>query len=362
MRNMNEIEIKDELKALNKRHKVKIRAKKRNDGSYSIYLDTHISASKRNYEFLELYLTGNPTHDKEIWTRAYKARDIRESELEMMPTASTWKKKQDFKEYFLAISKTRSNVWSCAIKAFNEFNPKPIPFTAINNRLIEDYKDYLLSKLENNSAILYLGILKTALNESVKDEILQVNPAKYVSIRHLEKERTHLDQNELELLKNTPCKYSEVKRAFLFACYTGLRYSDIELLSWDKIDLTHGFISIRQKKTKELLTIPMIPQAKSLLSNAPGSGKVFGLPCPQWVNRIMKQWGEAAGISKNLTFHVARHTFAVQGLEAGIDIAVLQKLLGHTLLSTTMIYAKVSKNLLQQAAEKLNKHYGGDRQ
>lgn len=73
----------------------------------------------------------------------------------------------------------------------------------------------------------------------------------------------------------------------------------------------------------------------------------------------MKNWGEAAGISKNLTFHVARHTFAVQGLEAGIDIAVLQKLLGHTLLSTTMIYAKVSKNLLQQAADKLNKHYGG---
>lgn len=359
MKNMNESEIKDELKAINKRHKVKIRAKKRNDGSFSIYLDTW-QAGKRNYEFLDLCLTGNPTHDKEIRSRAYKARDIRESELEMMPSAMTWKKKQDFKEYWLAISKNRSNVWNSAIKAFAEFYPKPIPFTAINNRLIEDYKDYLLSRLENNSAILYLGILKTALNEAVRDEILPSNPAKYVSIRHIEKERTHLDQNELDLLVSTPCKLSEVKRAFLFACYTGLRYSDIELLTWDRIDIVNNFISIRQKKTKELLTIPMIPQAKALLTDVAGTGKVFGLPGPQWVNRILKQWGEAAGISKNLTFHVARHTFAVQGLEAGVDITVLQKLLGHTLLSTTMIYAKVSKNLLQQAADKLTKHYGGN--
>lgn len=349
----------ERFEAYNKGQHVKLRAKPLSDGSYSLFLDTYIDG-RRSLEYLSKYLIGNRLTDNDTIRKAAMQRDIRESELETGTTASRWKAKSDFKEYWRSLAKNKAQTWIRSLKAFDEFIPGFLPFTALDNRLITDFKDFLLKTRANNTAWLYLNILKSALYEAVKDNILLISPGRFVSIKKMETERPHLDQDEIAKLKATPCKLYEIKRAFLFSCYTGLRLSDIHSLDWDNINIFAESISIRQQKTKELLTIPLIPEARALLSEEPGAGKVFALPSNVYINKILKEWIMASGITKQITFHASRHTFAILGLEAGLNPNVLQKWLGHKVLTTTMVYAKMQDKILFAAGKTLSDHLGAN--
>ena len=168
-----------------------------------------------------------------------------------------------------------------------------------------------------------------------------------------------MEQYEINALANTKCKYPNVKYAFLFACQCGLRLIDIENLVWGNI--TEDKVCFRQKKTDQMNYQPLSMSAKMILDKVKGkmdihhyNDKVFNLPTRPTINNTIKTWAKKAGIkNKNVSFHSARHSFATISLGAGVDIYTVQKLLGHSDIASTQVYAKVTDHLKINAINKL---------
>ena len=162
----------------------------------------------------------------------------------------------------------------------------------------------------------------------------------------------------MQALVKTDCESKQLKTAFLFACLTGLRWSDINKLVWSEVqhsDEMGYYIRFRQQKTKGAETLPISEQARNMLGEEKEkTERVFkGLKYSAWHNVKLAQWVLRAGITKNITFHCARHTYATLQLTMGTDIYTVSKLLGHRELKTTQIYAKVIDNKKKEAANKI---------
>ena len=172
-----------------------------------------------------------------------------------------------------------------------------------------------------------------------------------------ESTRMYLTIEEVKKAAQTDCDSDLIKRAFLFSCLTGLRRSDILKLTWGEVQQQGDYTRIifRQKKTKGQEYLDITPQAAEMLgSRGKASELVFkGIPCTSTTNNIIKIWIQRAGIDKEITFHCARHTFAVMMLDLGTDIYTVSKLLGHRELSTTQIYAKVLDKNKQAAVSRI---------
>lgn len=142
----------------------------------------------------------------------------------------------------------------------------------------------------------------------------------------------------------TPCRRDDIGKAYLFACFSGLRISDIRALRWKNIIVEDGqfFAMLFMQKTGKELKIPLPDKAMEIISiRGNDEDKVFFLPSNPTVEDNLKKWAEAAGINKHLTFHTARHTYATLLLTLGADLYTVSKMLGHTNVATTQIYAKV---------------------
>lgn len=226
--------------------------------------------------------------------------------------------------------------------------------TATSIRHKEDKKP-----LTGRTAHLYFSILVTALNEAVRAKLITINPATNLSredkkpIKPEKSQRAYLDISEVKQLIETECSHPNIKSAFLFACFTGLRLSDIVGLTWDNVINHDGqlFISIKMQKTRELLTMKLNKQAQKWMPQKTGK-EVFELPNNGvTINRVLKKWAEQAGIMKDICFHVSRHTFATMELTLGADLYVVSKLLGHTNVGTTQIYADIVNKKREEAIE-----------
>ena len=189
------------------------------------------------------------------------------------------------------------------------------------------------------------------MNKAVKEEILPSNPAHKIDYKNRpqqgEATKQYLTFDEVKALIATPCKYDVLKRAFLFACFCGLRYSDIKGLVWGKVQSIKSGekqVEIKQQKTGEPLYLPLSPNALQWLperGQAKDTDKVFQLPHVSTVEKYLPIWAKEAGVNKHITFHVSRHTNATLMLYFGADIYTVSKLLGHTNVKTTQIYAKI---------------------
>ena len=149
---------------------------------------------------------------------------------------------------------------------------------------------------------------------------------------------------ELNRLAQTPCD-PLLKRAALFSALTGLRHCDIQKLKWSEIEVFNGGyrLNFTQQKTKGVEYMPISEQAFQLCGERKdGEQLVFGgLPDPSWINRPIKKWVAEAGITKHITYHCFRHSYATLQLAGGTDIYTVSKMLGHTNVRTTQVYAKV---------------------
>ncbi len=154
--------------------------------------------------------------------------------------------------------------------------------------------------------------------------------------------RTYLTLDEIRLLHGCPSGPERVRNAFLFSCFCGLRWSDVKSLTWDDIRPEKDRFAIvkRMEKTQEWVVTPLSQEAASFLPPRTGDF-VFDLPTSTAANADLKRWAKAAGIRKKMTFHTARHTFATLLLTLGADLYTTSKLLGHTNITTTQIYAEV---------------------
>lgn len=207
-------------------------------------------------------------------------------------------------------------------------------------------------RLRPNSVRMHYDRIVWVLNAAHKDGLLPFNPAARVDAKEkprIEKvERPYLTADELASLVATPCPDPELKRAFLFSCYTGLRKSDVQALTWDNI--YNRSISVRMQKTGSPITIPLSPTAEKYLgTRGKKTEHPFTFKSDRQMYRDLVAWGNAAGIEKHVTFHMSRHTFATLALTYGADIYTISKLLGHTNLKTTQIYAQIVDKKKEEA-------------
>jgi len=254
--------------------------------------------------------------------------------------------------------------WQRTGEFLKQFTGDTLLFSKIDNRFAEEFKRFLLSapcggnrggNISTNTAATYYSIFKAALKQAFIDGYLTVDlSAKIKGIQEQESRREYLTVEELNTLAVTPCERDVLKRAALFSVLTGLRHCDIQKLRWKEISMdgNQARLHFTQQKTKGVEYTPISEQALQLCEE-PGTPEqlVFeDLPDPSWISRPVKQWVEAAGIKKKITFHCFRHTFATLQLSSGTDIYTVSKMLGHTNVKTTQVYAKVVDEKKNKAA------------
>ncbi|CAI8199476.1 MAG: Tyrosine recombinase XerD [Formosa sp. Hel1_33_131] len=206
----------------------------------------------------------------------------------------------------------------------------------------------------------YYKRFRLCLKEIVKEGILPKNPTDDIKVpKPIHKEREYLTKDEVKALINTPMRYENLKRFFLLSCFTGLRHSDVKRLTWKNVIVENKrhFLKFTIQKTKEPIKIPLSPDAVEILGERRGDDDkvVAGLVYSGWHNMIIKQWGVIAGIRKEITPHIARHTFATLFASQTKDWKSLQYILGHSDIRTTQVYAKLINEDVQDSMDKMEK-------
>lgn len=258
-----------------------------------------------------------------------------------------------------------------------QYKGENIIFKNVDKKFVLGFIDYLrtaksgivpssgISKtLSQNTQNKLFHLLKSTLNKAVRDEIIAGNPC--VMIAPAEKPRTeeskkeYLTVQEIKQLISTDCKNDMLKRAFIFCCLTGIRFSDVRKIKFEDIKTDFDgkkVVEFRQQKTSGLMTLKIsdeavkwIPEQESKTDN----DFVFILPKNDSANVQLKKWCKDAGITKYVTFHCSRHTSATLFLTLGTPIEVASKLLGHSKISTTQVYAKIVNEAQRSAVDRQN--------
>lgn len=347
--------------------KVRLREKKLKDGSRSLYLDIYADG-ERCYEFLKLYLVPERTRadrqkNAETMRLAEIIRSQRTVEVERRRYDLSTDDKTTLDGYLrayreeLKMQGKRTEILRTLINTIaKKYGGKRL--ANIGADTLSDIKDYIGAlPIARNTKAIYFAKLRTALFKAVKEGKMRLETVAAVKCFALtDTEREYLTMDEVRRLAAAPCRAEVVKRAFLFSCLTGLRCIDINALTWGNVQMGEGGITrimFRQHKTKKREWLDITPQAVELMGERRGDAdKVFKMRTRP--NDYLSDWAAAAGITgKHVTFHTARHTFAVMMLELDVNIATIQKLLGHKSLATTMIYAKVVDKSKREAVGKI---------
>lgn len=248
----------------------------------------------------------------------------------------------------------RSGNWLTTFNHFNRYCPEAARLS--DKKLIkkiEGFKTYLVDLgIKNNSINTYIKNIKTLLN-SDKDATATVK------IKYLKKEKTErnfIDKVGIEKLIAADCEDKELKAAALFTAFTGLRYSDVDLLNSSNFKTVNGNTTLEliQQKTKKKIQIPLNKKITAILGNRINDDyRTFRLNRGRKETAALKAWLKAAGQDESITFHCFRHSFASNLLSSGVDLITVQNLLGHSDLKTTLIYLHTSKQSKINAVEKL---------
>lgn len=329
----------------------------------SLYLDIYANG-KRSYEFLGMRLVDEATRadrqeNKRVMAYAEKVRAKRLVEIQEGRFGfSGGRGNTPFLPYFKAMVEARKGKgsywpWHCTYKLVERYASEETSFRDIDTQWIEGLRGYLEDAKRKDGEPLAANTKATCwqriacvLHTAAKEGIISNDQLGGMEgFRQEETERVYLTVDEVSELAQTPCNAPDLKRAFLFSCLTGLRVSDIEKLTWGEVQEFEGGsrIIFRQKKTKGQEYLDISKQAVALMGDRGEDGeKVFGsFHYHGNIGEVLRRWAKKAGITKHITFHSGRHTFAVLMLTMGADIYTVSKLLGHRDLSTTQIYAKV---------------------
>ena len=241
-----------------------------------------------------------------------------------------------------------------------------LQFNEITGSFIEAYQKYLAHKRDkpnnSNSIAKSMSFIRSMLYRAKKSGLIDGHVFENeMKVARIEGDREFLNLSELgkleELFQDGTLKQNKqnVLRYFLFACYTGLRYSDIREIRFCNIQ-DDNWISLKMVKTKDPVRIPIIPRARRLLTEKGfESQKVFRVLTDQPTNRYLKEIIKTAGISKRISFHCARHTYATCSMDLGISLEVVSRVLGHTDIKTTAIYAKIRDGRKEKEMQKWDK-------
>jgi len=368
--------------------KVKLRQRVITGKRQSLYLDFYPpiphpeTGEPTRREFLGLYLFDKPKNpfdkqsNKETLQLAENIHAKRKLEIQAGNYGflnTKLKAETDFVQYFKQIVETKTggnkNGWQTVYNYFDMFTGGKLTISNLNENLCNDFRDYLLTAkrqrgiqskhITQSSARAYYNKFKAALKQAYKKGLIEKDLSTRIDgISEPEVQREYLSMEQLQTLVKTPCSIPLLKNAALFSVLTGLRFSDIAKLVWSEVQYTESegyFLQFRQQKTKGVEVLPIPEQAFTLLGDRkePTEQVFKGLIYSAYLNVHLKQWILRAGISKDITFHCFRHTFATLQLSKGTDIYTVSKMLGHRELKTTQIYAKIIDATKREAADKI---------
>ena len=369
---------------------IKLRTRERSNGCFVIYFDKNYKGKKRECEIVK-DKDGNP-----LYLVPEKGRN---DSVNKNRNKSTWNTAKSLKAEIIAYGQStdrekaeaRKNVsllqfiYDCYKKEKDNNAPgkglrfktlyaqmevfadgEEITFAQVDKPFLLRFIDFLKNKavftskyknaetkpkISTNTQVQIMRTLSVVLSRAVDAEFIEVNPYFLLDKKkkiHREKTRiNYLTVEEVQRLIDTPCKWDVMKRAFLFSCSTGLRYSDVSRLTWGDIqddELFGKVMKIKVQKTSREEIFPVPTPALQILpdrNGAPDSDIIFPLKYNWLLGTHLQKWVDDAGINKKIRFHSSRHTMATISLHLGAPIETVSKLLGHTEIRTTEIYAEV---------------------
>lgn len=385
---------------------VRVRFKKLSDGNQSIYLEKYEGykftkegtiTTKKSYEFLKLYLIPEKTKADKLKNQetlslanAIKSRKIVELQNNQHGFKNTSLKiKTNLVDYirFLAdeaLAKsgikrsyyyTLNSVANHITVYANDF----ITFEQVNYEFVLGFINYLKtaqnfnhSKNKKKERVVHLSQntqhnlfnkFAYVIRKALKDDIITSNPLEKLEVSDKPKseksQREFLTIDEIKKLIKTECSNDTVKRAFIFCCLSGLRYCDVANIKWCDLwedNFKNTILRLKIRKTKRYEDFPISAEALKWLpaKDLSSIDIIFNLPKNDNANTALKRWAKDANIKKSLSFHCSRHTAATLNLSLGVPIETVSKLLGHTKISTTQIYAKVLDQAKKDAVSKQN--------
>lgn len=260
------------------------------------------------------------------------------------------------------------NSYRYTLQILKQFNPDA-GYDDLTFDFIERFDHFLRCKRNNTDGGVFgrHKCLKAMIKVAIKKGFMTKNPYEDFKIKPALGKRMFLEVEEVRrLMTNSKISHDvsllNIRDMFLFGCFTGLRFSDIIALQWSNVNLENKVLHLTMEKTAKPIAIPLISPAlevlnKKKLDQNKLSALVFDQLTNQYVNRELKKLMTACAISKKITFHCARHTFASNHIEANTHMLVLKDLLGHSHIAQTEIYSKTLKSGLVTAMNELERAY-----
>lgn len=353
-----------------------------------IYRIHHI----RRKEALHLYIAMAPHtpeerhRNKETLQLAERIRFEREQELLEVQFGYRLKSEREnnFLEYFKKYStkeiytESMRKSFLYAMRRFEEYiqlssvynkYKSRLPFEALTCDMVLGYINYLRRKCHGEGAQKNFHRFKKVCADALEEGLIKQNPCKGLKIAYDSCAVTKEILTPQEVKRLAACRYDgehrDIQRAFIFCCYTGLRFCDVSQLRFTNIDRESMLLRFCQKKAvgRSAHAAVSIPLNRSLLkligcdgsSEVQGSNnKIFKLPTAGAVRKHLSRWVKAAGIGKKITWHCSRHSFAVNLLNAGADIKTVSALMGHASIKMTEKYLHVIDSRKQSAIDSLD--------
>jgi len=231
---------------------------------------------------------------------------------------------------------------------------------SINDMFIRDFEVYLLTqeRVSHNTMAKFMQFFKRIIILARNNGLIVHDPFANYKIQLKKVDRGYLTEQEMNKIiqKKFPTKRLEqVRDIFIFSCFTGLAYIDVKELTKNHIRISFDgniWIMTKRHKTKVNVNVPLMDIPKKILAKYEGElpdDKILPVLSNQKMNAYLKEIGDVCGITKNLTFHLARHTFATTvTLAKGIPIETVSKMLGHTNIQTTQIYARITNEKISK--------------
>ncbi len=364
-------------------------------GQWSLYLSYYLGYQKvfnpitrketikhsRQKRFLNLYLYDNPRtpderqRNRETTELAKQIRFESEQELKRRETGFRIPQRADvdflayYRDYIENYTKKDIRILELSYKRFTDFLRDTPKYNALANKvkpkqmdkdMITAFVEYLQRRSYGTGANTLYSRFKKVVKNAVEHDVFIKNPCEGVTIKTDRDALTKafLSMEEIEALVNTPFQGNQnIKRAFLFCLYTGLRWCDVKDLTFGNIDFSNRLLSFSQRKTEghsthSNVTTPLTASTLALIGErGEDDAKIFVLPSYELCLRYVKMWVGDAGIKKHISWHCARHTFAVTLISSGKDIQTVKSLMGHSKISMTERYLHVVDELKKDAVE-----------
>ena len=349
-----------------------------------IGIDPRTGYAIRRREKLNIYLYAAPKnaeqrqHNKEQLAMAKKVQQMRETELiahqlgaplPIRRNVNYWEYMQSYSQ---AYTKADQRMIDAAIRRFRAFICESYPMYAehlpaqgITKAMVTQFCDFLVKHGKRTGPKSVYARWKKILRAAMDEKIITEDPTKGVRIVVDEEAllKDILSEEEIEKLLATKVvgQNPEVRRAFTFCLFTGIRWCDVKELTYRDIDYSNKLLKFEQKKTtghssSSWVNIPLNEELLEFIGLPPANHyelHIFSLPSYEMADKSLKRWVNHAGINKRISWHCARHSFAVNLLNNGANIKTVASLLGHASLQHTEKYTRAVDSLKKNAIDSL---------